>query len=160
MRLSELPLTVARFLISFPAFRRSNSISVRFGHFSPTAVAKLSRAAFLALGFGLLNSSAQPAFDLLHLDFLVLPANRNTHRSLSRVSGAQAGLPGGWGRRLRHPTFTGTGIARESAVATLGSRGRLKRFLIPPEFPFLGSEVALPGCVGCASSRGVKPKLS
>lgn len=161
MRLSELPLSVARFLISFPAFRPSNSISVRFGHFSPTAVAKLSRAAFLASGFGLLNSSAQPAFDLLHLDFLVPPANRNTHRSLARVSG----LPGGWGRRLRHPTFTGTGgspagIARESAVATLGSRGRLKRFLIPPEFPFLGSEVALPGRVGCASSRGVKPKLS
>ena len=93
MGLNELPLTVARFLISFPAFRWSNSISVSFGHFSPTAVAKLGQAVFLALGFGRLNSSAQPAFDLLRLDFLVA-AGELKHPSLARVSGRRQGCLG------------------------------------------------------------------
>lgn len=103
MGLNELPLTVARFLIFFPAFRWSNSVSVSFGHFSPTAVAKPSQAASLTLGFGLLNSSAQPAFDLLHLDFLVVLVNRNIHHSL--VSQVRAA----WRKAAEPPNFHSDG---------------------------------------------------
>lgn len=105
MGLNQLPLPVARFLISFPAFRWSDSIAVSVGRFSPTEVAKLSRAVFLATGFGLLNSSAQPAFDLLRLDFLVLLVNRNTQRSLASQGAGRAAR----GKAAEPPNFRSAG---------------------------------------------------
>ena len=106
--LHELPLTVPRFLISFPAFRWSDSRSVSFGHFSPTAAAKLSRAALLTSGFDLLNSSAQPAFALLRLDFSVLLANRNTRRWLASRGAGRAAR----GKAAEPPSFHSDGRPR------------------------------------------------
>lgn len=148
-------LTLPKFLINF-----LSSFQVVRPHFSefwaPLTHHSCWVEPFLTLGFGLLNSSAQPAFGLLCLDFLVLLVNWNTHISCRGQS---------WlGKSLKPPKFHSDRwqpCGHRSWVShAAGQRGRLRRFLIPPKFPFLGSRVAVLGCVGCVSSQRVKPKPS
>lgn len=99
---------------------------------------------FLTLGFSLLKSSAQPAFDLLHLYPSMLLVNRNTHRSLaSRGAGRAA-----WGPQLRHKTFTVMGGSPKAAARAPGEVSH------PTQVSFSGKRGGCTGVCGLQELLG------